>query len=182
MMTKWQLPKRNLDKSGIKKLLTPIAFICGGCIILLNVSKDGCKRRHTHCILMNTMDYYNKNVESNGTYVPVERYTDEYCKALTENYKQDTMRSYERWIMKGESAEYYGERLLEILRGEANLDRFRYIEGKKYFKVVRESFDEFQGRNKWRDTTVHAFVDKVTGAVYKPSWMEKHPQSTLDLI
>ncbi len=72
---------------------------------------------------MTTMDYYNKNVESNGTYVPVERYTDEYCKALTENYKQDTMRSYERYIMKGDSAEYYGERLLEILRGEANLDK-----------------------------------------------------------
>ena len=51
---------------------------------------------------MNTMDYYNKNVESNGTYVPVERYVDEYCKALTENYKQDTMRSHERSIMKGE--------------------------------------------------------------------------------
>ena len=104
-----------------------------------------------------------------STYVPVQRYTDEYCKALTENYKQETMRSYERWITKGESAEYYGERLLEILKGEANLDRFRYIEGKKYFKVVRESFDEFQGRNKWRDTTVHAFVDKITGAVYKPA-------------
>jgi len=128
---------------------------------------------------MTTMDYYNKNVESNGTYVPVERYTDEYCKALTENYKQETMRSYERWIMSGsclscthtqeESAEYYGEKLLEILRGEANLDRFRYIVGKKYFKVVRESFDEFQGRNKWRDTTVHAFVDRVTGEVYKPA-------------
>ena len=57
---------------------------------------------------MNTMEYYNKNVESNGTYVPVERYTDEYCKALTENYKQDTMRSYERYIMKRDSAEYYG--------------------------------------------------------------------------
>ena len=40
---------------------------------------------------MNTMDYYNKNVESNGDYVPVQRYTDEYCKALTENYKQDTI-------------------------------------------------------------------------------------------
>ena len=105
-----------------------------------------------------------------STYVPVQRYTDEYCKALTENYKQ-TMRSYERYITIGESAEYYGERLLEVLRGEANLDRFRYIEGKKYFKVVRESFDEFQGRNKWRDTTVHAFVDKKTGEVYKPaSW------------
>ena len=115
------------------------------------------------------MAYYDKNVEANGTYVPVERYVDEYCKALTENYKQNTMRSYERYITLKESAEYYGERLLEILRGEANLDRFRYTEGKKYFKVVRETFDEFQGRNIWRDTTVHAFVDKVTGAVYKPA-------------
>ena len=118
---------------------------------------------------MTTMAYYDKNVETNGTYVPVERYVDEYCKALTENYKQNTMRSYERYITLKESAEYYGERLLEILRGEANLDRFRYTEGKKYFKVVRETFDEFQGRNIWRDTTVHAFVDKVTGAVYKPA-------------
>jgi len=118
---------------------------------------------------MTTMAYYDKNVETNGTYVPVERYVDEYCKTLTENYKQETMRSYERYITLKESAEYYGERLLEILRGEANLDRFRYTEGKKYFKVVRETFDEFQGRNIWRDTTVHAFVDKVTGAVYKPA-------------
>ena len=115
------------------------------------------------------MAYYDKNVETNGTYVPVERYVDEYCKALTENYKQETMRSYERYITKGESAEYYGERLLEILKGKANLRRYRYSEGKKYFKVIAEEFDEFQGRNKWRDTTVHAFVDKVTGEVYKPA-------------
>ena len=120
---------------------------------------------------MNTMEYYNKNVESNGTYVPVERYTDEYCKALTENYKQDTMRSLERSIMKGDSAEYFGERLLEVLNGKENLDRFRFYEGKRYFKVVREEFDTFQGRNEWKDSTVHAFVDRVTGEVYKPaSW------------
>ena len=120
-----------------------------------------------------------------STYVPVQRYTDEYCKALTENYKQDTMRSYERSIMKGDSAEYFGERLLEVLKGKANLDRFRYIVGKKYFKVVRESFDEFQGRNKWRDTTVHAFVDKKTGQVYKPaSWQApaKHVRFDLRII
>ena len=35
--------------------------------------------------------------------------------------------------------------------------------------MVRETFDEFQGRNIWRDTTVHAFVDKITGEVYKPA-------------
>ena len=108
-----------------------------------------------------------------STYVPVQRYTDEYCKALTENYKQETMRSYERYITIGESAEYYGERLLEILNGKANLRRYRYTEGKKYFKVVAEEFDTFRGRNEWRDTTVHAFVDKVTGEVYKPAGWSK---------
>ena len=40
---------------------------------------------------------------------------------------------------------------------------------KKYFKVVRETFDTFRARNEWRDTTVHAFVDRVTGEVYKPA-------------
>tara|TARA_B100001109_G_scaffold80810_1_gene66012 strand:+ start:302 stop:772 length:471 start_codon:yes stop_codon:yes gene_type:complete len=122
---------------------------------------------------MTTMAYYDKNVETNGTYVPVERYVDEYCKALSENYKQETMRSYERYISTGDSAEYYGERLLEILQGKANLRRYRYTEGKKYFKVVAEEFDTFQDRNVWKDTTVHAFVDKVTGEVYKPAGWAK---------
>ena len=107
------------------------------------------------------------------TNIPVQEYTDEYCKALSENYKQETMRSYERSIMKGDSAEYFGERLLEILNGKANLRRYRYTEGKKYLKVVAEEFDTFQDRNEWRDTTVHAFVDKVTGEVYKPAGWAK---------
>ena len=55
---------------------------------------------------------------------------------------------------------------------QQSLDKFRYYEGKKYLKVVREEFDTFQGRNdRWRDTTVHAFIDRKTGEVYKPaSW------------
>ena len=120
-----------------------------------------------------SMAHYDESVAKNGKYIPVERYTDEYCKALTENYKQETMRSYERSISRGESAEYFGERLLEILKGTANLRRYRYTEGKKYFKVVAEEFDTFQDRNVWKDTTVHAFVDKVTGEVYKPAGWAK---------
>ena len=55
------------------------------------------------------------------------------------------------------------------MQGKANLDKFRYYEGKKYLKVVREEYDETNDR--WRDTTVHAFVDRKTGEVYKPaSW------------
>ena len=131
---------------------------------------------------MTTMEYYDKNVESNGNYVPVERYVDEYCKALTENYKQDTIRSLERSIMKGDSVEYFGERLSEVLNGKENLDRFRFYEGKRYFKVVREEFDTFQGRNEWKDSTVHAFVDRVTGEVYKPaSWKAPAKHVRFDL-
>ena len=105
------------------------------------------------------------------TYFPVGRYTDEYCKALTENFKRDSMRSIEYNLKKDPNCTYSKEQLVKIVSGTANLDKFRYYEGKKYFKVVRETFDEFQGRNKWRDTTVHAFVDRKTGDVYKPaSW------------
>ena len=106
-----------------------------------------------------------------STYIPVQRYTDEYCKALTENFKRDTLRSLEYNLKKDPTCTYSKEQLVKIVSGTANLDKFRYYEGKKYFKVVRETFDEFQGRNKWRDTTVHAFIDKETGEVYKPaSW------------
>ena len=101
----------------------------------------------------------------------LNRYVDDYCKALTENFKQDTIRSLEHNLKRDPECTYSAEQLVLIMQGKANLDKFRYYEGKKYLKVVREEFDTFQGRNKWRDTTVHAFVDKKTGEVYKPaSW------------
>ena len=108
-----------------------------------------------------------------STYIPVGRYTDEYCKALTENFKIDSKRSMEYNLKKDPNCTYSKEQLAKIVSDTANLDRFRYTEGKKYFKVVRETFDEFQGRNIWRDTTVHAFVDKFTGEVYKPAGWSK---------
>ena len=106
-----------------------------------------------------------------STYIPVGRYTDEYCKALTENFKRDSIRSLEYNLKKDPTCTYSKDQLAKIVSGTANLDKFRYYEGKKYLKVVREEFDTFQGRNKWRDTTVHAFIDRKTGEVYKPaSW------------
>ena len=101
----------------------------------------------------------------------LNRYVDDYCKALTENFKQDTIRSLEHNLKRDPECTYSAEQMVLIMQGKANLDRFRYYEGKKYLKVVREEFDTFQGRNKWRDTTVHAFIDRKTGEVYKPaSW------------
>jgi len=99
----------------------------------------------------------------------LERYVDDYCKALDENYKQDTIRSLEHNLQRDPECEYSARKLISIQVKEAKLDKFRYYEGKKYYKVVREEYDETNDR--WRDTTVHAFVDSKTGEVYIPaSW------------
>ena len=104
-----------------------------------------------------------------STYIPVGRYTDEYCKALTENFKRDSMRSLEYNLKKDPTCTYSKDQLAKIVSGTAKLDKFRYYEGKKYLKVVREEYDERNDR--WRDTTVHAFINRATGEVYKPaSW------------
>ena len=103
------------------------------------------------------------------TYFPVGRYTDEYCKALTENFKRDSMRSLEYNLKKDPNCTYSKDQLAKIVSGTAKLDKFRYYQGKKYLKVVREEYDERNDR--WRDTTVHAFINTETGEVYKPaSW------------
>ena len=101
------------------------------------------------------------------TYFPVGRYTDEYCKALTENFKRDSMRSLEYNLKKDPNCTYSKDQLAKIVSGTAKLDKFRYYQGKKYLKVVREEYDERNDR--WRDTTVHAFINTETGEVYKPS-------------
>ena len=105
--------------------------------------------------------------KTNQTFL--RRYVDDYCKALDENFKQDTIRSLEHNLQRDPECEYSARKLISIQVKEAKLDKFRYYEGKKYYKVVREEYDERNDR--WRDTTVHAFVDKKTGEVYKPaSW------------
>jgi len=105
--------------------------------------------------------------KTNQTFL--RRYVDDYCKALNENYKQDTIRSLEHNLKRDPECTYSAEQLVKIMQCEANLDKFRYYEGKKYLKVVREEYDE--RNDKWRDTTVHAFIDRETGEVYKPaSW------------
>ena len=105
--------------------------------------------------------------KTNQTFL--RRYVDDYCKALDENFKQDTIRSLEHNLKRDPECTYSANQLVEIMQGKAKLDKFRYYEGKKYIKVVREEYDETNDR--WRDTTVHAFVDRETGEVYKPaSW------------
>ena len=55
--------------------------------------------------------------------------------------------------------------------GTANLMKFRMEFGRKYIKIIQQDYDTFQDRNEYRDGSVHAFIDRNTGEVYKPaSW------------
>ena len=101
----------------------------------------------------------------------IKSYTEEYCKAITENYKMYHTQSMERMVASDPDSTYPSEELKRIQNGTANLMKFEIREGKKYYKVVQVEYDTFQNRNEYRDSSVHSFVDKNNGNVYKPaSW------------
>ena len=122
----------------------------------------------------------------------IEDYVIQYCETLEENFKQYSINSYKRNINEQrfpENTKYYEERLAEIENGTANLYKFDYKTGKKFHKVF---FLEYQDANDYYGTkagykagSVHAFIDKQTGEVYKPaSWKApaKHVRFDLRLI
>ena len=107
----------------------------------------------------------------------IEDYVIQYCETLEENFKQYSIESYKRNIDNPNNSvvegykSYYQEQLEKIEDGTANLYKFDYKVGKKFIKVFFLEFDTFQGRNEYKAGSVHAFIDKNTGEVYKPaSW------------
>ena len=91
-------------------------------------------------------------------------WTQTYCDSLTENYKQHSIRMY-----AGSDSDYSKRQLENVKNGTANLAKFVIKNGRKYYKVMQHDFDTFQDRNEYKEGCVHAFVDKNTGAVYKPA-------------
>ena len=107
-----------------------------------------------------------------------------YADAITKNYRDYHIRT-----LKGNLSGNYIQDALQhvqdIENGTANLMYFKVNTGKKYYKIVQMEFDTFQNRNEYRAGSVHAFVDKQTGQVYKPaSWQApaKHVRFDLRII
>ena len=66
-------------------------------------------------------------------------------------------------------SDYSKKRYESIKNGTANLMRFVVTKGRKYFKITSQEYDTFQDRNEYKEGSVNCFVDKNTGAVYKPA-------------
>ena len=107
----------------------------------------------------------------------IEKWVWQYCRSLEQNYE-----NYHRRMITSNSQRYDGDlsqyakdQLESMNNGTANLMKFRMEFGRKYIKIIQQDYDTFQDRNEYRDGSVHAFVNKKTGEVYKPaSWKSPH--------
>ena len=122
----------------------------------------------------------------------IEDYVIKYCETLEENFKQYSLDSFKRNIDENrfpENTKYYQDRVDEINNGTANLYKFVYKTGKKFHKVYFLQYEEaneyYNRKAGYTAGSVHCFVDKQTGEVYKPaSWKApaKHVRFDLRLI
>ena len=83
----------------------------------------------------------------------VKEWTQTYADTVTENYRN------------------YHEK--SGYQGRENLMYFKVKTGKKYYKIVSMEFDDMgqYATNQYKERSVHSFVDRKTGQVYKPaSW------------
>tara|TARA_B100000524_G_scaffold41389_1_gene19872 strand:+ start:560 stop:997 length:438 start_codon:yes stop_codon:yes gene_type:complete len=113
----------------------------------------------------------------------VDSWTADYVTALNENFYNYQVKSYERMIDTQDSL--YAQERLEVIKGRNPKDLYTWkvYKGRKYNKIVQREFDEREG--KFRDGSVHAFIDKYTGEVYKPAgWANpaKHVRYDMRII
>ena len=103
----------------------------------------------------------------------IEKWTWQLCRSLEKNYENYHRRmitsNSERY--EGEISQYAKDQLESLNNGTANLMKFRMEFGRKYIKIIQQDYDTFQDRNEYRDGSVHAFIDRNRGEVYKhASW------------
>ena len=106
----------------------------------------------------------------------VKAYVNDYANAITENYRLYHIDSMERMLRRDPESTYAAQELNDVQTGKANLYKFVVKTGKKYYKIVQQEFETWSGSkyfNQYRDSSVHSFVDKETGEVYKPAGWAK---------
>ena len=109
--------------------------------------------------------------QTNRTFI--KSYVEDYAKAITENYRRYHLNTL-NGNLHGNYPEYAREQLDAIENGTANLMWFKVYSGKRYYKIIQQEFETWEKSRyygQYRDSSVHCFVDKETGDVYKPaSW------------
>ena len=130
---------------------------------------------------------FSETVQNPTLETRVADWTQTYADTITENYRQYHVRTLEG-NLHGNYPEYARQQLDAIENGTANLMWFKVYSGKRYWKIVQQQFETWEGSKyygKYRDASVHAFVDKKTGQVFKPAgWAKpaKHVRYDMRII
>ena len=86
------------------------------------------------------------------------KYTEMLCEALEQDFLQESIKRAKFFAASGDNAEYWENRIAEYKKGK-DLYKFTINTGRKYHKIIMETSDG--------SSSVHAFVDKKTGELYK---------------
>ena len=112
-------------------------------------------------------DYATQQDARNTIQLNVTKWTLMLCDALKQNYIDYSIKSHNRCLERGESIDYNNARIADLRNGECDYE-FIIESGRKYHKIIMV-IDNGAGRSPSR--SVHCFIDKKTGEVYKSaSW------------
>jgi phage-related protein len=106
-------------------------------------------------------DYAAQQDARNTIQLNVTKWTLMLCDALKQNYIDYSIKSHNRSVERGDSVDYHQKQINELKNGKCDYD-FTFESGRKYHKIIMDDGTQ---------RSVHAFVDKKTGEVYKSaSW------------
>jgi hypothetical protein len=111
-------------------------------------------------------DYAAQQDARNTIQLNVTKWTLMLCDALKQNFIDYSIRNHQRSLERGESVEYHQECVEKLKNGECDYE-FIIESGRKYHKIIMVIDN---GPNRMGPSrSVHAFIDKKTGEIYKSS-------------
>jgi hypothetical protein len=106
-------------------------------------------------------DYVAQQDARNTIQLNVTKWTLMLCDALKQNYIDYSIKQHQRNVERGESVDYHNACITDLKNGNCDYE-FTFESGRKYHKIIMNASGQ---------RSVHAFVDRKTGEVYKSaSW------------
>ena len=101
------------------------------------------------------------------------KYTEMLCEALEQNFLEQSIKRAKFLMPSSDNPQYWADRIEDYKAGK-DVYKFSIVTGRKYHKIVQTCCDGSQ--------SVHAFVDKNTGELYKAaSWKAPAKDVRFDL-
>jgi hypothetical protein len=106
-------------------------------------------------------DYVAQQDARNTIQLNVTKWTLMLCDALKQNYIDYSIKQHQHNVERGESVDYHNACITDLKNGNCDYE-FTFESGRKYHKIIMNASGQ---------RSVHAFVDRKTGEVYKSaSW------------